>query len=217
MMLGIHYHTTSAENVVSLDREQELALEKKVLVEDLYGLQKEISELSVKLEKLGLGEKEAAEALARELAKIKRFAGLSAVSGPGVEVVVQGQPGDDGSGTVQASKVLDEHLMKMLNELFSAGSEAVAINGQRITAVSEVRLAGNHINVNGTPLEPPYQILAIGNASDLKNRLELRGGLVEYLLSEYGISVETREKDKVVIPAFKGELYFEYAEPVKEI
>ena len=93
MMLGIHYHTTSADNVVSLDREQELALEKKVLVEDLYGLQKEISELSVKLEKLGLGEKEAAEALARELAKIKRFAGLSAVSGPGVEVVVQGQPG----------------------------------------------------------------------------------------------------------------------------
>jgi hypothetical protein len=53
MMLGIHYHTTSADNVVSLDREQELALEKKVLVEDLYGLQKEISELSVKLEKLG--------------------------------------------------------------------------------------------------------------------------------------------------------------------
>lgn len=216
-MLGFQYHTTSADNVVSLDREQELALEKRILVEDLYGLQKEISELSVKLEKLGLGEKEAGEALARELAKIKRFAGLSPVSGPGVEVVVQGQPGHGGSGTIQDSKgVFDEHLLKMLNVLFSAGSEAVAINGQRITAISEVRLAGSHINVNGTPLEPPYQILAIGNASDLKNRLELRGGLIEYLLSEYGISVETREKDEVVIPAFEGELCFEYAEPVNE-
>jgi len=45
--------------------------------------------------------------------------------------------------------------------------------------------------------------------------LELKGGIVD-LQSEYGISVETQEKDQVMIPAFTGELYFEYAKPLKE-
>ncbi len=217
VMLGFQFRTTSAgNNVVPRDREQELALEKKSLVEDLYGLQKEISDLSAKLEQAGIGEREANEALERELARIGRFAGLSPVSGPGVELVVQSHPGQAGTGNVHAlENVTDEYLLKIVNELFSAGAEAVAINGQRVTAVSEIRLAGSHINVNGTPLAPPYHIIAIGNASALKSRLELKGGLVEYL-SEYGVSVETKEKDEVMIPAFAGELYYDYAKPVKE-
>ena len=62
---------------------------------------------------------------------------------------------------------------------------------------------------------PPYRIIAIGDASVLKNRLELKGGLVEYL-SEYDILVQIQEKEVVTIPAFTGELYFDYAKPVKE-
>lgn len=217
VMLGFQFRTTSAgNNVVPRDREQELALEKKSLVEDLYKLQKEISDLSAKLDQAGIGQREANEALERELARIRRFAGLSPVSGPGVELVVQSHPEQAGPGTVHAPKdITDEHLLKIVNELYSAGSEAIAINGQRVTAISEIRLAGNHININGTPLSPPYHIIAIGNASTLKSRLELKGGLAEYL-SEYGISVEMQEKNEVMMPAFTGELYFEYAKPVKE-
>ncbi len=215
VILGFQFRTTNGGiNVVPRNREQELALEKKSLVEDLYEMQKEISDLSAKLEQAGIGQIEANEAMKRELAKIKRFAGLSTVSGPGVELVVQSHPEQAGSGTVP--DITDEHLLKMVNELYNAGAEAIAINDQRITAVSEIRLAGNHINVNGTPVSPPYHITAIGNASALKSRLELKSGLVEYLLSEYGISVEAQEKNEVVIPAFSGELYFEYAKTVKE-
>ncbi|MDD4238813.1 MAG: DUF881 domain-containing protein [Desulfotomaculaceae bacterium] len=215
VMLGFQFRTTSASNDVGpRDREQELALEKKNLVEDLYKLQMEISELSTKLDQAGIGQREADEALERELAKIRRFAGLSSVSGPGVELVVQ--PGQAGLSTVNAPRdITDEHLLKMVNELYSAGSEAIAINGQRIAATSEIRLAGKHINVNGTPLSPPYHIIAIGNASVLKSRLELKDGLVD-ILSEFGISVEIQEKDEVAIPAFTGGLFFDYAKPVKE-
>lgn len=212
VMLGFQFRTTSAGNdVIPKDREQELALEKKSLVEDLYVLQKEISDLSAKLDEAGIGQREANEALERELARIRRFAGLAPVSGPGVELVVQSHPGQ----SLVSKDITGEHLLKMINELYSAGSEAVAINGQRFTAVSEIRLAGSHINVNGTPLEPPYHIIAIGNAFALKSRLELKDGLVEYL-SESGISVETQEKNEVKIPAFSGEVYYDYAKPVKE-
>lgn len=218
VMLGFQFRAVSAGNdVVPRDREQELALEKKRLVEDLCKLQAEISDLSTKLDKAGIGQAEADEALEKELAKISRFAGLSPVSGQGVELVVQSHQGQAGPGIIHDPKdiVTDGHLLKIVNELYSAGSEAIAINGQRITAVSEIRLAGNHINVNGTPLSPPYRIIAIGNASALKNRLELEDGLVEYL-SESGISVDVQERSKVMIPAFTGELYFEYAKHFKE-
>ncbi|MDF9408392.1 MAG: hypothetical protein A4E52_00454 [Pelotomaculum sp. PtaB.Bin013] len=218
VLLGYQFRATSAGNiVVPRDREQELALEKKSLVEDLHELQVEISDLSVKLEQAGIGQSEANEAMERELARIRRFAGLAPVSGPGVELVAQIRPEQDGSGTAYELKdIADQHLLTIVNELNKAGAEAIAINGQRITPISEIRLAGNHINVNGTPISPPYHIIAIGNASALKSRLELKGGLAESLLSNYGISVETQEKNEVVIPAFAGELNFEYAKPVKE-
>jgi uncharacterized protein YlxW (UPF0749 family) len=102
-----------------------------------------------------------------------------------------------------------------VNELYSAGSEAIAINGQRITAGSEIRLSGSHINVNGTPLSPPYRITAIGDASALKSRLELKGGLVESL-GAVGVSLEVQEKSEVEVPAFTGDLNIVHARPLKE-
>lgn len=214
VMLGFQFRATSAgDSTVPRNREQELALQKKNLVEDLYKLQVEIFELSTKLEQAGIGQKEADEALARELAKIKRFSGLSPVTGPGVEVIVQSRQ-EAGLSAVDVPVIADDQLLKIVNELYSAGSEAISINGQRITAVSGIRLAGNHINVNGTPLSPPYRILAIGDAAVLKNRLELKGGLVDYL-SESGILVETQEKEEVTLPAYTGVLNFEFAKPVK--
>lgn len=217
VMLGFQLRVTNAGNTaITGDREQILAMEKKSLVEDLYEMQLEITDLSTKLDHTVIGQKETEEALGLELAKIKRFGGLSQVAGPGVELVVQSYPGQAGPSTVHAlQNITDIHLLKIVNELCNAGSEAVAINGQRITAVSEVRLAGSHINVNGVPLSPPYHIVAIGDASALKGRLELKEGLADYL-NECGISVEVLEKIEVVIPAFTDELYYEYANIVKE-
>lgn len=217
VILGFQFRTTSADNgFASSDRERELALEKESLVEDLHAMQMEITDISTRLEQAGIGQKEAEEALRTELAKIKRFAGLSQVSGPGVECIVQGQPEQAGPLADHPLQIItDQHLLKIVNELCCAGSEAVAVNGQRITAVSEVRLAGNHINVNGTPISPPYHITAVGDASAIKGRLELKGGLADYL-NECGISVEAQEKSEVVVPAFTNELCFEYARVVQE-
>lgn len=217
VMLGFQFRTTSAgSSVAASDRGQELAQEKKSLVEDLHEMQMEINDLSTKLDQAGIDQIEAGDALRTELAKIERFAGLSQVSGPGVELVVQGQPGQAGALADHPLQIItDQHLLKIVNELCCAGSEAVAVNGQRITALSEVRLAGSHINVNGTPISPPYHITAFGDAFAIKGRLELKGGLADYL-NECGISVEAHEKSEVVIPAFTDELYFEYARVVQE-
>ena len=91
----------------------------------------------------------AAGALESELYKIKLYAGLLPLVGPGVEVTLDNTPGAElGYGENAGYIIRDEDLLKVLNDLRGAGAEAIAINGQRILATSQVRLAGNHINVN---------------------------------------------------------------------
>lgn len=217
VMLAFQFRTTSAEYITApQNREQELVLEKKQLVQDLLQLQEEIADLSGKLDEAEKEQGKANEALEKELARIKRMSGLVPLSGPGVEVLIKGSPvqAEKNNSSVLKS-ITDEHLLKVVNELNSAGAEAVAINGQRILAVSEIRLAGNHINVNATPVSPPYHIAAIGNGAELKSRLEIKGGIIEFL-NEPGVSVEIQVKGKVEIPAYIGAVDFEYVKNVKD-
>ena len=49
-----------------------------------------------------------------------------------------------------------------MNGLWSVGAEAIAVNGQRLTAQSAIRSAAGAILVNYRPLKPPYRVEAIG-------------------------------------------------------
>jgi uncharacterized protein YlxW (UPF0749 family) len=90
-------------------------------------------------------------------------AGVSAVTGPGVEVIVDNAPKSAGArGVVQ-----DRDLQQLVNGLWQAGAEAIAINGQRITSLTAIRTAGAAITVNYQSLTPPYVIEALGNSATL--------------------------------------------------
>ena len=53
-------------------------------------------------------------------------------------------------------------LQNVANALWAAGAEAIAINGQRLTATSTIRAAGNAILVDFRPVTSPYEVSAIG-------------------------------------------------------
>lgn len=99
---------------------------------------------------------------------------------------------DDGTSAV----VHAEDLLKIVNELRSGGAEAIALNGHRLTEVSEVVTAGQHVVVNKRPIVPPYMIEAIGPGEEMKKTLALRGGVVEYL-QFYGIEVKTQPRLRI--------------------
>ena len=63
--------------------------------------------------------------------------------------------------------IKDEDLLRVLNDLRGAGAEAGG-KWPEDSGHQQVRLAGNHINVNLTRLSPPYKIIAIGNPGTLK-------------------------------------------------
>lgn len=89
-----------------------------------------------------------------------------AVTGPGVSVVL-----DDAADTTTSSLgiIYDTDLQAVVNALWSSGAEAIAVNGQRLTALSSIREAGDAILVNYRPLEPPYTVDAIGSPTTLQS------------------------------------------------
>jgi uncharacterized protein YlxW (UPF0749 family) len=85
--------------------------------------------------------------------------------GPGIRVLVD--PSDD--GTLEGS-VSDHDLQVLVNTLWYAGAEAIAVNNRRIGTLSSIRTAGGVIKVNYRTVAPPYVVTAIGDADALADR-----------------------------------------------
>ena len=99
----------------------------------------------------------AAEAREQRLATVT---GFGPVTGPGVRVTVDDNP----DGTL----VRDRDLRPLVNGLWEAGAEAIAVNGNRLTARSAIRNSGIAIRVNNRSLSPPYVVTAIGDEKTLQ-------------------------------------------------
>ena len=83
-------------------------------------------------------------------------------------------------------------MQRVVNGLWESGAEAVSINGQRLTALSAIRAAGDAILVDNKPLVPPYTVLAVGDGQRLSTRFQdSADGLYLHALQEnYGIRTE---------------------------
>ncbi len=152
----------------------------------------------------------------KESELIKIGAGVVALQGPGVIVTIDdskrpSKPGENPNLYL----IHDDDILKVINELWAAGAEAISINDQRLIASSEIRCAGPTLSVNNTRYSPPYDIRAIGDPQTLENALKMRGGVIE-TLQFWGIQVNIKSLEDVQVPAYKGTFRFEYAKPVKE-
>lgn len=156
------------------------------------------------------------EATSREMQLIRMGAGVVALQGSGISIIIDdskrpNKPGENPNLYL----IHDDDILKVINELWAAGAEAISINDQRLIASSEIRCAGPTLSVNNTRYSPPYEIRAIGDPKTLENALKMRGGVVE-TLQFWGIQVAIKTQDDIKIPAYKGAFRFEYAKPQKD-
>jgi uncharacterized protein YlxW (UPF0749 family) len=138
-------------------------------------------------------------ALSSRLSKLGILTGAAPVTGPGVRVVVDDAP--DAASAKQ--RVLDSDLQKLVNALWSAGAEAISVNGQRLTNLSAIRHAGGAITVNFRSVSRPYVVLAIGNPNQLPARfVETRHGSawLDYQAA-YGLQFEMTPEESLKLPA----------------
>jgi uncharacterized protein YlxW (UPF0749 family) len=141
------------------------------------------------------------------------LSGAVAVHGPGVRLVVndakEASTGGDGtnpretSGFSDTGRVRDRDMQRVVNGLWESGAEAISVNGQRLTALSAIRAAGDAILVDNKPLVPPYTVLAVGDGQRLSTRFQNSAdGLYLHALQEnYGIRTSISAEGDVRLSA----------------
>lgn len=216
LMMVFQFRTSALPPAtVSVDRVQGLTMELKDLTAERTSIEAEIRDLESRLAAARKGNDELEVALRKEIERTKVMAGVTPVEGPGVEVILRNPPTkDEVLGRGQLFTVRDEELLRAANELRAAGAEALAINGQRLTGSSEIRLAGAFINVNMNRITPPYTIQAIGDPDALRAALEMTDGLAP-TLREWGVDVEIKTHSKIELPGYQGPSAIIFAEPVR--
>lgn len=150
------------------------------------------------------------QAMADELARYRLVLGLVPVEGPGVIVTVS--EGGPPQGGVLPPRLEAQDLSGLANELWSAGAEAMAINGHRTLASTGVRETDAGIALGGARISPPYRIEAIGDPAALVAALAIRGGFVEGLRA-VGLRVAVQRAERLRLPARSAPGYYRYARP----
>ncbi len=211
IMLAAQYRVTrEIQASEAVQRAQELSTQVEKLRIDRDNFQKRVDELRSQLDEVTAGPQVSEIKEALDHARIE--AGVSELSGPGVEVALNDssvalKPGQNPNLYV----LHDEDILRVLNELRAAGAEALSINGQRLLATTEVRCTGPTILLNKNKrLAPPYVITAIGNPDTLESSLKMKGGVAE-TLQFWGIQVAVKKLPEVIVPAYSGGIRFEYA------
>jgi uncharacterized protein YlxW (UPF0749 family) len=143
---------------------------------------------------------------ARRVKGVQMQAGTVPMAGRGLLVQLSDSdrevrdPGDR-----EALAIHDVDLQLVVNALWAAGAEAVAVNGQRLVATSPIRAAGETITVNFRPLVPPYKISAIGADKDAFNRSDVAGRFRRWV-DDFGLGFSVRTRSRVEVPAYMGKL-----------
>ncbi|MCX7970993.1 MAG: DUF881 domain-containing protein [Negativicutes bacterium] len=207
-MLATQFHTTQdVKATLALQRTENLAARLQETEKERDSLLQQIRDLR---------EKSGEEAMQVELQNAMRDAGLTRLRGPGITLTIDdskrpAKPGENSNLFV----VHDDDILRIINELWAAGAEAIAINDQRIVAQTEVRCAGPTLVVNGSRYAPPFEIRAIGDKKTLESAVKMRGGIADSL-AVWGIEVNVTPSDNIEIPAFRGAWRFNHSQVVGE-
>jgi uncharacterized protein YlxW (UPF0749 family) len=147
-------------------------------------------------------------------------AGLVPLTGPGVEIVLDDAPTrPDGTLPVGAGPddlvIHQSDVQAVVNAVWAAGADGVAVMNQRLVATSAVRCVGNVLLLQGRTYSPPYVITAIADGSAVRTRLaeSAQVQILQQAADQLGLTFTVRNRPSVSLPAFTGSLDMEYAVP----
>lgn len=148
------------------------------------------------------------QGLAEELARQKVLAGLVALRGPGVEVILNDSNRQVVPSAVNPELYLihDYDVRDVVNLLWGAGSEAISVNGERIVASTSIYCVGATVMVNDTRLSPPYVIRAIGPSDQQEALLKDSQFLADLRnrVNAYGLTFSVAQVAELEVPAYRG-------------
>lgn len=210
-------------------REEELptrAAELRALIERrseaLGQLTEDVRRLSDRLSELqgsAAGGSAGLQALLARLERLRAAGGLEPLTGPGVVVELVDSTRVPTSPAEEADlRIQDTDLRLVVNALWQAGAEAVAVNGQRVVTTTAIRRAGGVILVNYHAVASPYRVVALGDARALEEGLD-RAGIVEQFevwREVYGLGFAVRSAGRLVTPGLTAPQEVRWGDPAEE-
>lgn len=145
------------------------------------------------------------------------LAGTIAATGPGIIMIVDDSAVDDAGKKINAVQML-----RAVNELRLAGAEAIQLRGRgndaavRVvaeTSFETVRLG--ELRIGGVDLEPPYEVVAIGDPSELSGSMMFPDGVVSDIEGDGG-QATVDEYDDLDVDVLHEPRLPQYARPAPE-
>lgn len=204
--------------VTGLTAGRQAALEqdarKTELIALIHARQDRAAALSTQLEQLRSDVAAAEQSIASaagpslnaQLAEIEAVTGLTGLRGPGIQVTLSDAEGTCSTGREEDCRIQDVDLQLATNNLWAAGAEGVAINGERVIATTAIRSAGSSVLINYRVLTSPYVVQAVGNSTTLHD------GFLATTLAEdfeiwrdvFGLGFSVAAADEVELPPYTG-------------
>lgn len=138
-----------------------------------------------------------------QIKELKFFNGYTDVRGPGIMLRVSDSTIEDESLDIMEKIVHDVDITVLINDLRSAGAEAIDVNGKRIINISEVVCAGPVLKINGESVPAPFVIRAIGDMDELYASITEENTYAYNLKNNYGMEVESKMVYNMSIPKYK--------------
>lgn len=203
--------------LLSTQKAQQLALELKELRTEKAALTEELTEWEIRLKEYEISEADESfiiKNLNKDLEKYQIISGYKNVEGPGIVVTID-DPVQEYLGQSSDSFIMYNYdlLLGIINKLNGAGAEAISINDQRYTSITEIYYISNSVLINSMPAIPPFTIKAVGNPESLEAALNIRFGIVQEMREMYNLQVTIKKENNIVIPRYNRTINFKYAKP----
>ncbi|MDQ3733633.1 MAG: DUF881 domain-containing protein [Actinomycetota bacterium] len=206
--LAVQFRTVDSDQGLSGARQEDLARILADLQSRQDRLRSEISEQQNLLEQLGSGEDSAAAAVEearRQAEALGILNGTIPAAGPGLTITIR-----DPNSNIDAAI-----LLGAVQELRGAGAETMQVAGVRIGVSSALVGEPGGIRIDGTPVEAPYVIIAIGDSQTLATAMHIPGGVEDKVLQAGG-SMDIVTADRVTVDALRPLEEPVYSEPAPD-
>jgi uncharacterized protein YlxW (UPF0749 family) len=205
---------TTQERGPLLETATQLQAEQDALTARILELRASIQDV----EGQGAGSAAQVRQLNAQLEEARIAAGLIALTGTGVVLRLEDSQEPVPPGGSEADYLVGAHdIRTVVEELWLAGAEAIAVNDERLTTASAIIDVGSSLLVNSAYLAPPYQVTALG-PTDLYDRLSMAPGFVDFVETRaggYGIQIAFAEPESLDVPAFAGTVTLRYSRPLE--
>lgn len=216
--LMLSFQLKSTFNKINVTRSSEI----KDITKQMDDLKKQKDDLNAKLmdyqkkiddfEIAAANQSDTTKLMKDEIDRLRFSSGLVDVEGVGIVITIT--PITDIS-TRMTAPIDSSDIIDIVNDLNSAGSEAISINDERYVGRTQISSVGGSIKINDTKFSStePFVVKAIGAPDILNGVFKLPGSVVENLRNA-GIDVKINEDSNIKILKYNKNLDFKYMKKI---